>query len=236
MAASAPAPLTALLAQIEGLVPPNAPPGERMSVFGPIGRIRQAVQAVDNRPPGTDAADQLVAIAEQVRGLLNVTRTLLNQWRGTVLPQGAPGLGFESNRSVLVARYEINGQSETFFGISGEQGPPGAVPRPGAVFRPQFVMIQGRGANLRDTDPEFELLNLVARRFGRVNLVPDTVPSLGMSGRPLVFPEVRGALYLISDFIICPSCQSAIRQFRAMFPNVRVEGLALRDPGRVTVT
>jgi hypothetical protein len=54
-----------------------------------------------------------------------------------------------------------------------------------------------------------------------------------MAGQRLVFPEVRGVMYLISDYIICASCQSVVRQFRAMFPNVRLEALGLRDPGRV---
>jgi hypothetical protein len=145
MMASAPAPLESFLARLEGLVPANAPEADRLAVFGATARVRRLLAEAERRAATEDATEQMVAVGVEVRGTILLTRTLLNRWRGTVLPANAPGVPFTATRSIAVARYDINGEQRSFFGISSDDPLPDAVPRASFVFTPQFSRVETGG-------------------------------------------------------------------------------------------
>jgi hypothetical protein len=86
--------------------------------------------------------------------------------------------------------------------------PSGCAPRPG----------QQRRQIPRHTDSEIKIFSYVASRFTNQ---PPRQPSDSF-GENQVFPNVRGAIHLYTNNIICPSCAFVIGQFRRMFPNVEV--------------
>lgn len=146
-------------------------------------------------------------------------------------------------KEVGTAWYDINGQRGTVAAISGggmgvasglERGPvpveeaeeswtpffqalvipSGRAPRPG----------QARGQIPRHTDSEIKILSYVAARFANRTGAEPSDSFLGNQ----VYENVRGTVYLYTNYRICPSCAQVVVQFRRMFPNVEV------IPGRAT--
>jgi len=71
--------------------------------------------------------------------------------------------------------------------------------------------IGGKGAYARDVDPEFKILNELARQLEDK-------------------PNVRGHIDLFSENPICVSCQGAIRRFKELFPGVELNVYTREGP------
>ncbi|GLU36053.1 deaminase domain-containing protein [Pseudomonas sp. NBRC 100443] len=85
------------------------------------------------------------------------------------------------------------------------------LPKPGGdldswVLKPQEATSKYIGtpaAYLRDMDTEFKILETVAQN---------------LESNPLA----SGAINLISEKMVCPSCTDVVRQFRERYPNVKL--------------
>lgn len=75
-------------------------------------------------------------------------------------------------------------------------------------FKPEKVnssnVVDGEGAWLRDVDTEYKILSDIQSKLGDND-------------------SVSGKIKLFTELEPCPSCQSVIEQFKAMYPNIDIE-------------
>ncbi len=102
--------------------------------------------------------------------------------------------GVGITRNVAVAQHDLFGEMDTLYSVSGKHRNPGTVEPPAAR---QFSTSAGR-----EWDSEAQLLEHYA------SFLP---------------PDSRGTIKLYSEAAPCSSCSTVIDQFRAKFPNVKVE-------------
>jgi hypothetical protein len=226
MVASTPMNINRFLDYLEQTVIPGLPDRERPQLLARFRHLRGlALLVADPRArEAVSVNERMNLMIPEIRALfrliarryqaLRIANPLAEDVRTMALPV----------RNIAIARYEINGQSETLFSLSGHTELPGTAPgRP--FFAARSIQTTHGGGGPRHHDNELEVLNHVAHRFARVTL-QDGVPEASL--RPQ--QDVRGRLFISSDFIICGSCALAIRRFRLLFPNVTLVATSLRLP------
>ena len=97
-----------------------------------------------------------------------------------------------------MAKYEIEGVSGELIGVSGAAEVAGTVKAPSAYMFTTWKT----GANDRTLDSEIKILMEIASRL---------------------LPNAKGVIYLHTERPTCVSCSSVIRQFRLLFPGVRLD-------------
>jgi hypothetical protein len=158
-----------------------------------------------------------VVTAQRARVLQNIEATRVGnassnfEVHGTVsrLVDERLRLGLTSNgsrqRNLAVVDYSINGDRGTLAALSNTHSPAGTV---GMPTERVFSTFSTPAHHNRALDSEMKIFETFARQHN-----PNGVA---------VVPDVRGHMNLMSELRICPSCNGGLRQFEAMFPNVKV--------------
>lgn len=101
-------------------------------------------------------------------------------------------------KNLAIAKYEIEGVSGELVGASGADDIAGTVKAPSVYMFTTWKT----GANARTLDSEVKILMEFASRL---------------------LPNARGVILLHTERPPCVSCSSVIKQFRLLFPGIRVE-------------
>jgi len=226
MVASTPMNINDFIDYLQQVVIRGLPERERPPLLERVRHLRVlALMVADPRARGNvPVNEQMNLMIPEIRALF---RIIARRYHALGIPDP---LGEEVRtmtlpmRNIAIARYEINGQAETLFSLSGHTEIPGTASQRG-FFAARSIQTMHGGAGPRHHDNELEVLNYVANRFARVTIV-DGVPEASLRSQP----EVRGRLYISSDFITCGSCAFAIRRFRLLFPNVILVATSRRLP------
>jgi hypothetical protein len=221
--ASEPVELRGFLARLAGMVPAAAPDAEKIPILSRIVSIGREVDLLDRAPQDRTLRDRVAVITAMTRELLDVMRPQLNVWRQARLIGNEVGLGLDRTANVLVARYAINGETRDYFVSSGTRTPPGSVGPFPRTFVTATAPTEHGGRTQRATDTEYEILNWIAHRFGRIEARDGMVPELDARGRPIPPRlDVVGDLWFASEREVCEACHTVIPRFERLFPNVRV--------------